>query len=263
MVGQWRMPAEKLSVPVTVYLPASVDPSKKAGIESMGARTVVTRFPGFDDSEEFALAEAARLGLPYISAFDDFDVMAANGGSLAREILSQLPSARSFAVPVGGGGLSAGMSAYLSATARVFELYGCQLEASPALRLSLEKGAAVTRLPAVETLAGGLEGGIGRNSFSVLREHISGAVLLREDELWRAVSWLIANHHYLAEVSAVAGLAACLSGELTLSQGPLVVVITGRNISTSRLLQILGSQSDRGRLEFAQWLCYEELGSGG
>jgi threonine dehydratase len=131
------------------------------------------------------------------------------------------------------------MAGYLSATSRVFELYGCQLEASPALKLSIEKGAAVTRLPAVETLAGGLEGGIGKNSFSVLREHLSNVVLMAEDELWRAVAWLIGEHHYLAEVSGVAGLAACLSGKLVPTQGPLVIVITGRNISASRLLQIL------------------------
>jgi threonine dehydratase len=229
----------KLSVPVTVYLPASVDPSKRAGIKALGAQTVVTRFPGFDETEEFALVQADQQGLPYISAFDDFDVMAANGGTLAWEVLSQLPTARSFAVPVGGGGLAAGLSAYLSASDRMFELYGCQLGASPALKLSLEQGTAVTRLPAVETFAGGLEGGIGKLSFSVLRDHVTDVVLLDETDLREAVCWLIEQHHYVAEVSAVAGLAACLSGRLIPRDGPLVIVITGRNISAPRLRQIL------------------------
>ncbi len=228
-----------LGVPVTVFVPSSVDPSKQEGIEALGATVIRAESPGFDETEEFARLEAARLGLPYVSAFEDPDVMIGNGATLAAEILEDVPDAATFVTPVGGGGLAAGLSLYLEARSRPFSLVAAQLAACPALRLSLERGDAVTRMPAIETLAGGLEGGIGRSNFEVIRRHLTDVALISEEDLLAAVRWFFGNSHHVVEPSGAAGLAACLNTPPPEWAGPVVVILTGRNLAPARLHRIL------------------------
>src|SRR5262249_45715604 len=102
--------ARALSLVPTIYVPASVDESKLRGMTDLGARVIRSRWPGYDGTEEWALQEAVKAGRVWISAFDDEAVMAGNGGTLALEILEQAPQARGFVLPVGGGGMSAGLS---------------------------------------------------------------------------------------------------------------------------------------------------------
>jgi threonine dehydratase len=231
----------RLGIPVTVYVPGTVDPSKKAGIESLAATVIQTDFPGFDETEEFALHEADRLRLSYVSAFNDLDIIIGNGATIAAEILEDLPAAETFVTPVGGGGLAAGLCLYLAAQRPPFSLVAAQLAACPALRLSLERGSAVTRMPPVETLAGGLEGGIGSRTFEIIRDHINDLVLISEAELLAAVRWFFEISHHVVEPSGAASLAACLKAPAQAWNGPIVVVLTGRNLAAERLRRILAS----------------------
>jgi threonine dehydratase len=191
---------------------------------ALGADVRRSEFPGYDDTEAWAREEAARLGMPFISAFDDYDVMAGNGGTLALECLEQMPDAGTFLLPVGGGGLSAGFAF----VARGKHLIGCQHELSPALRLSLDKGEAVTKLPAVETIAGGIEGGIGALTFEVLKDKINEVALVSEEEIRQATRWMLEEHQYWIEPTSAVTLAACLSGHVQL-RGPAMILVCGRN----------------------------------
>ena len=120
-------------------------------------------------------------------------------------------------------------------------IVGCNHELSPALAHSLERGEAVARLPAVETAAGGIEGGIGRKTFEVLRSRVDRVALVSEAELFEAVRFTFEAHQYLIETSAAAGVAACLTGKAGKLEGPAVVVLTGRNVSLDTLRRILQS----------------------
>ncbi len=207
----------------------------------LGAEVIRSRFPGYDDTEEWAIREAERSGKAWISAFDDEAIMAGNGGSLALEILEDAPDARGFVLPVGGGGMSGGLAFAVKEKLSGATIVGCQHEASPALALSLERGHAVTRLPAVETAAGGIEGGIGRKTFEVLRSRIDRVALVSEREIFEGVRWMLEKHQHLIEPSAAAAVAACLTGKAGPFEGPLVVVISGRNVSLETLRKILSS----------------------
>jgi threonine dehydratase len=229
----------ELKIPVTVFLPASVDPSKRDGIQSLGATTVVTEFPGYDETEEFAILESSRLGLPFVSAYDDPAVMAANGGSLAVEILEERPETTNFIFPVGGGGLGAGLSYWVKRANSGSFLIGCQHEGSPALKLSLEKGEAVTRLPAIETVAGGIEGGIGAVSFPYLQGTVDEVVLLSEEEIKAGVRWMLEHHHYLIEPSSAVVAAALIGSRVKQLTGLTVAILTGRNVAIETLSNIL------------------------
>ena len=231
--------AREMGVPATIYVPSSVDESKHRGMLELGAEVMLSAFPGYDDTLEWAEAEARRAGLTFVSAFDDAAIMAGNGGSLALEILEDLPEVRTFVVPVGGGGMAAGVAVTAKDRYRDAAIVGCQLEASPALKMSLDRGHAVTRLPAVETLAGGLEGGIGAQPFDLLRTRVDRVALLTEAEIYQAVRWMLEHHQHLMEPSAAVTVAALLSGKVGPLTSPAVVVVSGRNLSVTALRRIL------------------------
>src|SRR6266498_5173936 len=83
--------ARSLGLIPTIYVPASVDESKYRAMVDLGAEVVRSEFPGYDETEQWALKEAARAGKVWISAFDDEAIMAGNGGTLGLEILEDAP----------------------------------------------------------------------------------------------------------------------------------------------------------------------------
>jgi threonine dehydratase len=233
--------AKALGLTPTIVVPSSIDDSKYRAMVAMDAKVIRSRFPGYDETEAWAMEEAAKSGKVWISAFDEDAIMAGNGGSLAAEILEDLPQAQSFVLPVGGGGLAAGVSFLVKAKRPDAIVVGCNHELSPALALSLEQGYAATRLPAATTTAGGIEGGIGQRTFEVLRSRVDRVALLSEAELFEAVRWTFDAHQYVIETASAAPIAACLHDKTGELRGPTVIVLTGRNLSIDTLRLILGS----------------------
>lgn len=231
--------ARLLEIPATVYVPAGVDESKASGIVSLGATVIRSDFPGYDDTENLAVSRAKSLDVTFVSPYDDFAVMAANGGTIAKEIIEDEPQIQTFLVPVGGGGLAAGLGYYAKSHLPHSRLFACQHAQSPALKLSLEKGKAVTEMPPIRTLAGGIEGGIGTLTFSVLRDIVDFVALHSEEEILNAVRWFLMEHRYLIEPSSAVTLAACLTKKLPRLETPTAIVLTGRNIAISSLRAIL------------------------
>ncbi len=222
----------------TICVPRSVDRSKLDAMVSMGADVRVSEFDGYDDTQDWALEMAEREKKYFLSPFDDDAVMAANGGTVAMEVLEDAPDARVFILPVGGGGLAAGFATWAKHILKDSTIIGCQHVLSPALKMSLDAGHAITRLPAVETMAGGVEGGIGARTFPVLQPLVDGVALVSEAEILDGVRWMIAHHQYLIEPTAAVTVAACLTGKVHVTQ-PVVVVISGRNVSAETVRMIL------------------------
>ena len=206
---------------------------------ALGARVLRSGFDGFDETEQLAKAEAARSGRPYLTAFDDAAILAANGGTLAAEVLEDAPEARTFLVPVGGAGLAGGFAFYAKSLLPDARIVGCQHVLSPALALSLERGEAVLKLPPVATTAGGLEGGIGKTGFEVLKTRIGGVALLTEEEIFEAVRFMLDRHQYLVEPSSAVTVAAILTGKAGRIDSPAVAVVSGRNVALATIRRIL------------------------
>ena len=199
----------------------------------------VSEFEGYDDTHAWAEQQAREEGKPFISPFDDIGIMAANGGTLAAEILEQLPDASTFILPVGGGGLSSGFAFHAKAHRPGAVVIGCQHEQSPGLKLSLEAGRAITRLPAIETVAGGVEGGLGELPFEILKSRIDHVALVSEQEICEATRWMLEQHQYLIEPSAAVTVAACITGKVGKLSSPAAVVLSGRNVSIDVIRRIL------------------------
>jgi len=231
--------ARDAGIRATICVPHSVDRSKYESMLALGADVRVSEFDGYDNTEEWARALAASERRAFLSAFDDDAVMAANGGTLAVEILEDAPETRTFIVPVGGGGLGAGLAFWAKRQSSEAVIVACQHVLSPALKMSLDAGYAITKLPAVETLAGGVEGGIGALTFSVLGPLVDRVALVSEDEILEGVRWMLAHHQYLIEPTAAVAIAACLTGTVGKLDGLTVVIISGRNVSAEVVRKIL------------------------
>jgi threonine dehydratase len=233
--------SRELGIPAEIYVPKSVDESKYRGMLELGARVVRSDHEGFDDTERIARAEAEKTGRPFLTAFDDPLVLAANGGTIAAEVVEDCPTARAFLLPVGGAGLAGGFAAFAKAALPDCRIIGCQHALSPALALSLERGEAVLTLPPVATTAGGLEGGIGRTGFEALRRRIDGVALLTEEEIFEGVRFMLDRHQYLIEPSSAVTVAALLTGKAGRLDVPAVAVVSGRNVALPTLSRILMS----------------------
>jgi threonine dehydratase len=233
--------ARELGIPAEIHVPRSVDESKYRAIVAMGAAVVRSDHDGFDDTERIARAAAEGSGRPFLTAFDSEDILAANGGTLAAEVLEDCPEARAFLVPVGGAGLAGGFAFFAKNALPDAGVVGCQHALSPALALSLERGEAVLTLPPVATAAGGLEGGIGRTGFGYLKDRIDGVALLTEEEIFDAVRFVLDRHQYLVEPSAAVTVAALLTGKAGRLEGPVVAVLSGRNVALPTLRRILAA----------------------
>ena len=102
--------AKQLGKRAIVCVPSSVDPVKRRGIEHFGAEIRISPFRGYDETEDWAMDQARVEHLPFISPFDDEEIIAANGGALADELLEDVPGLRTVVLAVGGGGQAAGFA---------------------------------------------------------------------------------------------------------------------------------------------------------
>jgi threonine dehydratase len=232
--------AKEAQVPCTVFVPKTVEQVKFDKLRELGANVQRSEFPGYDDTMKWALKIIREKNLHFISAYDDEQIMTANGGTLALEVLEEIPDAMHFLLPVGGGGLAAGFAFYAKQINPHCTVIGCQHEGSPALQLSLERGKAVTELPPFDTVAGAIEGGLGERCFPYLQKHVDHVALVSENEIFTAFRWLLSNHQYLIEPSSTVPIAACLKGGPKLV-GKTVLVLTGRNVSLATIQKMLES----------------------
>lgn len=231
--------AKELGIPCRIYVPASVDQAKYEKLVKIGAQVEKSAFIGYDDTLEWAIAESAKLNLPMISPFNGERIMAGNGGTLALETMQQLPEAAHFVLPLGGGGIAGGFAWYLKSKKPNARLTACQLAECPVFQRSLEAGHAITYMPPIETLAPGLEGGMGDKCFEILKTRVDELVLIKEEEHKAAVAWLLEHHQYLIEPTAAVALAGCLYGHVKPKGGPIVIVLTGRNVSYETIRRLV------------------------
>ncbi len=231
--------ASVLGVRATVFVPKSAPQAKCDRIVSLGGDLRRVETPYYDDAEAAAMAMAEAEGMPFISPYNDLDVIAGNGGSLGYElarVLGKVPE--HVLLPLGGGGLATGVGWALAdaageAPGQVPRVWGAQSEACPAIADSLERGEAIERYTAAETLADGLEGGIARDAFARVRSAIGGAIVVSEAAIARAMYYVYRDLGLLVEGSSAAALAPVLAGvppALGVRGGDLVVLLTGRNV---------------------------------
>ena len=229
-----------LNIPVIIFVPESVVTTKLYAIQNLGAEVRLVA-GGYGEAEQAGLTWAKEHDAAWVSPYNDGQVVAGQA-TLALEVLAQLtplPDLTTWVVPVGGGGLLAGVCAALKNppdTAR-FRVVGIQSTASPFMHAHFHSGSqdSVEELP---SLADGLAGPIESGSITVpiVRSLADDLRLVTESDLINAIAYAWKHYGEKIEGSAAASLAAVLSN--VIAERPAVVLITGGNIQPELHSQI-------------------------
>lgn len=218
-----------LGVPVTVVMPRFAPLVKVARCRQFGA-TVVLHGDTFDEAKREADRQAADKGLTYVHPFDDAAVIAGQG-TLAFEILEQVPDAEAVVIPVGGGGLLAGMATVLHALKPDLEIIGVEPASAACFAAGLSAGEP-RRVATRYTLADGLAvAEAGRLTLDIAKQFVRRVVPVEEEHLALAMLRLAEMEKCVVEGAGATGLAAMLGGSLPELAGKRVVLLlTGGNI---------------------------------
>ncbi len=230
--------ARSRGIAAEVFVSTHVSPAKARRIESYGARITQS---GADplDAELAARRASEESGRVFISPYNDADVVAGQG-TIAIELLKQLPNLDAVFVAVGGGGLIGGIAAYLKAAAPHVEVVGCWPENSPVLLECLRAGRVidVAEQPTIsESTSGNLEP--GSVTVGICQGKIDRTVLVTEAEIVAAIRLLLETEHWLVEGAAGVALAAYLKHKALYAGKCSAVVLCGRNLSPEAMSKVV------------------------
>ena len=220
-----------------VFTPRSAPRAKLEPIRAAGAE-LRAEADDYEASERAAKDYARANGIPFISAYSHPDLLAAIG-TIALEILEDLPATRQIVAPVGGGGLVAGVAATAKATDASIEIVGVEAQSSQAFTASLKAGR-IVEVEVAPTIADGLAGNMDPDNlaFPIVQTFVDRIALVSEDELRTGIRELLRHDHLVAEGAGIAGVAAVASGHVG-GSGPTVIIISGANIDVEKLKAIL------------------------
>ncbi len=233
------MSAKKLGVKATIVMPRTTPPIKVNAVKARGAK-VVLYGDAYDDASEYAQKLVAEKGMTYIHPFDDREVIAGQG-TVAMEILRQVngPLDAVF-VPVGGGGLCAGMAAYIKTIRPDIKVFAVEPDDAACLKAAMDAKRRV-RLKSVGIFADGTAvAQIGKETFRILKDNIDGVITVTTDEICAAIKDIFDDTRSICEPAGALGVAGLKKYvEQSGCEGQtLLAVDSGANINFDRLRYI-------------------------
>ena len=229
--------ADLLGVSATVYMPEITPPQKVQATRDYGAEVVLTG-RNFDEACAAAVSAQQKNGALFVHPFDDELVMAGQG-TIALEILEDLPDLRNIIVPVGGGGLIAGIAATLHDRAPHIRIIGVESVAAPSMTVSLAAGRP-TEQPVKVTLADGIAVKLpGKKTIPVICECVDEIVQVDEESIALAIVSLLEKTKMLVEGAGAVTLAAVLNRKIAQLEGKTVCLLSGGNIDVKTISQVV------------------------
>lgn len=231
--------ARKLGIKAIIVMPRTTPELKVQGVKARGGK-VVLHGDTFPESLAHALRLSEEKGYTFVPPYDDADVISGQG-TVAMEILRQQPGRLdAIFVPVGGGGLIAGIAAYVKYLRPSIRIVGVEPEESDCLRAALEAGERVV-LPQVGLFADGVAvSQIGEENFRICREHVDEVITVTTDEICAAIKDIYDDTRSITEPAgalAVAGIKRYVQRE-GVSGHTLVAIDSGANINFDRLRHV-------------------------
>jgi len=229
----WR--ARELGIPCTVIAPETAPATKTQAIERLGGRVI--KVPFTEWWQTFERRAFPGIDATFIHAFDDPDVMAGNG-TLALEILEDLPEAESIVIPWGGGGLACGVASGVRWLKPACRIYTAEAATAAPFAASFAAGSPQT----IEQRPSWVDGIGSRTVFAPMfaraRGLIDGALVAAVAEIAAAVRLLAERNRVIAEGAGACPLACALAGGA--GSGKIVCIVSGGNIDSAKLVAILG-----------------------
>uniref|UniRef100_A0A0A9XU89 L-serine deaminase n=2 Tax=Lygus hesperus TaxID=30085 RepID=A0A0A9XU89_LYGHE len=230
-----------LHIPVTVVMPVVAPIMKIQACKSHGA-TVVVKGKNMKEAKQIAMKMAKENGFTYINGYDHPHIIAGQG-TLGLEMVEQVKDIDAIVVPVGGGGLIAGIALAAKTLVPHVKIIGVESDRCPSFSTALKTGKP-TEVPILSTLADGLAVPlVGYNAYATASSLIDKMVVVNEEWIAIAILRLVEHEKCVVEGAGASGLAAILAGQLDELKGKRVVIpLCGGNIDTT----ILGRCLERG-----------------
>ena len=228
---------QELGIAVTVVMPKFAPIVKVKNCRSFGAN-VILHGDAYADAKEHAHKLAQEKGHVYVPGFDDPDIIAGQG-TMGLEIVEDVPDLDAVIVPVGGGGLIAGVGTAVKALRPNVRVIGVEPKHAPTLRASLDAGE-VTRIDTKPTLADGLAvAEVGKLCFEIARNVIDDLVMVDEAQIAVSILRLLELEKTVIEGAGAVPLAAALARSLSLEGKKVVLCLCGGNIDVTLISRII------------------------
>jgi len=238
--------AQQLGVgPVTIFVPGSA-PRPKLQKLARFAVDVIKVGSTYEQAHQAAETFARERGAAYVPAYDDLEIIAGQA-TAGLELMLDMPELEQVIVPIGGGGLIAGIASAVKALRPGMTVTGVQAAASPAAVLSLEQGRAIDPYDHEPTIADGLAGGFGAVPYEVAGSLIDDIELASEGQLREAIYFLLTQEQIVVEASGAAAIVPLLRTPGAFAGRTLACVLSGANLDPGLLHDIVLGQSKAGK----------------
>src|SRR4029079_18327475 len=226
----------ELDLPLTVFIAADAPRAKIDAIRAAGAELRECR--DYDEAEREGKRHAATGAGLFISPYSHPDVIA-GAGTVGLELLDDLPSTDAVVVPIGGGGLISGIGIAIKSLSPTTRVIGVEVAASCPFTKSLEAGRLVPH-DGHTSIADGLTGNLDPETITldIVRAVVDDIAVVDEDEIRDALASVVENENLIVEGAAATGPAAIVGQKMRLT-GNVAVILTGANIDTDRLLDVV------------------------
>ena len=234
--------ATKNGIKSLICLPDTAPISKVEATKGFGAEVCLVE-GCYDDAYQKALELKESEGYTFVHPFDDENVIAGQG-TIALEILNDLDDIDAIVVPIGGGGLIAGVAYTVKQIKPEVKVYGVQVSGAPSMYNSIKDGE-IECLGSVSTIADGIAvKKPGENTFALVKEYVDDIALVSDDEVSSAILALIEKQKMIAEGAGAAAVAAVMFDKFDLKGKRVVAIVSGGNIDVTSLSRVI----DRGLL---------------
>ncbi|MFQ5941402.1 MAG: threonine ammonia-lyase [Nitrososphaerales archaeon] len=235
-------------IPCTIVMPVNASPAKVSATRSYGADVVLHGIL-YDQSWDKAQEIAKQQGRTVIHAFDDPHVIAGNG-TIGLEVLEDLPDIDAIYLPIGGGGLAAGVAIAVKSKKPNVKVIGVQSKAFPAMKMSIEKGK-IVEASIGSTIADGISvKHPGELTYKILNKYIDDVVTIGDNEIVKTMFLLMERAKLVVEPAGAVGLAYLMSNGNPFKGKKVVTVLTGGNVD----MYLLGQIVSKGLLETGRML---------
>ena len=222
-----------LDVEATVVVPEKAPRIKIEKLRGLGANLVI-KGANFDESLEHCMELAEHTGAVYVPGTEDHKIMAGQG-TIALEIMEDLPDVDTVIAPIGGGGLISGVGTWTKTVNPKVRLLGAQSTDARAMYESFKTGS-VREIPVVPTIADGLAGQISEMALEHVSRVVDDIVLAEERALRDTIIWILTNERQVIEGSSAVGPALVLNRKINVGSGEKVaIVVTGGNVDMNVL----------------------------
>lgn len=251
--------ASNLNIPAKIVMPKGAPITKVSATQGYGAQVILEGYT-YDDCYNHAIEIAKKEQLTYVHAFDDKDVIAGQG-TIGLEILEQNPNVKNIIVPIGGGGLIAGVLLAVKETNPNIKVIGVQASGAPAMAQSFKHGSLI-QTPQVNTIADGIAvKKPGELTYGLVNKYVDDIVTVDEEEIARAILLLLERNKTIVEGASATTVASLIYSKIPNLTGETVAVLSGGNIDPTTLSIIIErGMVKAGKTTFAEVILLDRPG---